>query len=171
MAEKAKADGGVPTKIVVGTDGSPTAERAVAKATALARALGAELIIVSAYSSRAPSGVAAAGIALDSGWVAAAHTAAEATAKEAGEKARAAGVEKAAYQAVSGDPSEALIRVTEEETCGPPGGRVEGDAVDGPLPSRPDRQQGLAQGLLRSAHRRDQRVAAPPAAPVRSARG
>lgn len=117
MADQVEADGGVPTKIVVGTDGSVTAERAVSKATALARALGAELIIVSAYSSRAPSGVAAAGIAIDSGWVAAAHTAAEATAKEAGEKARAAGVEKAAYQAVAGEPSEALIRVTEEENA------------------------------------------------------
>ncbi len=117
MANRAEAGGGVPTKIVVGTDGSATAERAVAKATALARALGAELIIVSAYSSRAPAGVAAAGIAIDSGWVAAAHTAAETTAKEAGEKARAAGVEKAAYQAVAGEPSEALIRVTEEENA------------------------------------------------------
>jgi nucleotide-binding universal stress UspA family protein len=116
MSDKAQA-GGVPTKIVVGTDGSATAERAVAKATALAAALGAELIIVSAYSNRAPSGVAAAGISIDSGWVAAAHTAAEATAKEAGEKARAAGVEKAAYQAVAGEPSEALIRVTEEENA------------------------------------------------------
>ena len=68
---------GVPTKIVVGTDGSPTADRAIDKAAALAQAVGAELIIVSAYNNRAPSGVAAAGISLDSGWVAAAHSAAE----------------------------------------------------------------------------------------------
>jgi nucleotide-binding universal stress UspA family protein len=103
---------GVPTKIVVGTDGSPTAERAVSKATALAKALGAELIIVSAYNNRAPSGVAAAGISLDSGWVAAAHTSAEAVAKTAGEKAESEGVATVSYQAVAGDPSEVLLQVT-----------------------------------------------------------
>jgi len=109
--------GGVPTKIVVGTDGSVTAERAVAKATALAAALGSELIIVTAYSNRAPSGVAAAGISIDAGWVAAAQSAAEQTAKAAGQTARAAGVEKAAFQALPGDPSEVLIRVTEQENA------------------------------------------------------
>ena len=106
---------GVPTKIVVGTDGSPTAERAVSKATALASAVGAELIIVSAYNNRAPSGVAAAGIALDSSWVAAAHSAAEAVAKEAGEKAKGEGVGKVSYQAVAGDPSEVLLKVTTDQ--------------------------------------------------------
>ena len=43
---------GVPTRIVVGTDGSATAERAVRKATALAKAVGAELIIISAFNNR-----------------------------------------------------------------------------------------------------------------------
>jgi nucleotide-binding universal stress UspA family protein len=37
---------GVPTKIVVGTDGSETAARAVHKAAALAKAVGAELLVV-----------------------------------------------------------------------------------------------------------------------------
>lgn len=36
-------------KIVVGTDGSPTAKRAVAEAVRLAKALGGELHVVSAY--------------------------------------------------------------------------------------------------------------------------
>jgi nucleotide-binding universal stress UspA family protein len=90
---------GVPTKIVVGTDGSPTADRAVAKAAALAQAVGAELIIVSAYNNRAPSGVAAAGISLDSGWVA------------------AAGVANASFRAVAGEPSEALLQVTIDENA------------------------------------------------------
>jgi nucleotide-binding universal stress UspA family protein len=103
---------GVPTKIVVGTDGSPTARRAVGKATALAAAVGAELIIVSAYNNRAPGGVAAAGVALDSSWVAAAHTAAENVAREAGEKAKADGVATVSYQAVPGEPSEVLLQVT-----------------------------------------------------------
>ena len=47
---------GVPTKIVVGTDGSPTAERAVSKAKALAKAVGAELIIVTRLQQPRPVG-------------------------------------------------------------------------------------------------------------------
>lgn len=110
-----ESGGGVPTKIVVGTDGSPTAQRAVAKATGLAKAVGAELIIVTAYNNRAPAGVAAAGIALDSGWVAAAQSGAEAVAKEADERARADGVGTASYQVVAGEPSEVLLQVTIEQ--------------------------------------------------------
>jgi nucleotide-binding universal stress UspA family protein len=111
----AQSGNGVPTKIVVGTDGSPTALRAVAKATALAKAVGAELVIVSAFNNRAPSGVAAAGIALDSRWVAAAQSGAESVAKEAAEKAKADGVTTVLYQAVAGDPSEVLLQVTTEQ--------------------------------------------------------
>ena len=110
-----QSNSGVPTKIVVGTDGSPTAERAVWKAKALAVAVGAELIIVTAYNNRAPSGVAAAGIAIDSSWVAAAQSGAEAVAKEAAERAKSEGVTKASYQAVAGDPSEVLLQVTVDQ--------------------------------------------------------
>ena len=106
---------GVPTKIVVGTDGSSTAERAVAKATALAKAVGAELVIVTAYNNRAPAGVAAAGISLDSSWVAAAHSGAENVAKEASDKARAEGVGTVSHHAVAGDPSEVLLQVSTEQ--------------------------------------------------------
>jgi nucleotide-binding universal stress UspA family protein len=106
---------GVPTKIVVGTDGSATAERAVHKATALAKAVGAELIIVSAYNNRAPAGVAAAGISIDSGWVAAAQDAADKVAKDAAGRAKSDGVTSVSYQAVAGDASEALIHVTQEQ--------------------------------------------------------
>ena len=117
MVDKAAAGSGVPTKIVVGTDGSETAGRAVAKATALAGALGAELIIVSAYSSRGPGGVPSAGVTLDSGWVAAAHSVAETTAEEAGTVAREGGVAEVTTLAVSGDPAEALIKVTVDESA------------------------------------------------------
>jgi nucleotide-binding universal stress UspA family protein len=106
---------GVPTKIVVGTDGSPTAERAVHKATALAKAVGAELIVISAYNNRAPGGVAAAGISIDSSWVAAAQTAAETVAREAAERAKSDGVTSVSYQAVAGDPSEALVQATQDQ--------------------------------------------------------
>ena len=94
---------GIPTKIVVGTDGSATAERAVAKATALAKAVGAELVIVTAYNNRAPAGVAAA------------HSGAENVAKEASEKASAEGVGTVSHHAVAGDPSEVLLQVTTEQ--------------------------------------------------------
>jgi len=110
-----QAGDGVPTKIVVGTDGSATAERAVGKAVALARAVGAGLVIVSAYNNRAPSGVAAAGIAIDSSWVAAAQAGAESVAKESAERAKSDGVADVAYQAVAGDPSEVLLQVTVEQ--------------------------------------------------------
>ena len=108
---------GVPTRIVVGTDGSATAERAVGKAVALAKAVGAQLIIISAFNNRAPAGVAAAGISIDSGWVTAAQEAAETVAKEAAERAKADGVADVSYQAVAGDPSEALIHVTQEQSA------------------------------------------------------
>jgi nucleotide-binding universal stress UspA family protein len=94
-----QSESGVPTKIVVGTDGSVTAERAVHKATALAKAVGAELIVVSAYSNRGPAGVAGAGISVDAGWAAAAQGAAESVAKKGAEKARAQGVTTVSQQA------------------------------------------------------------------------
>jgi nucleotide-binding universal stress UspA family protein len=65
--------------VVVGTDGSATADKAVEMAAALARPLGAHLHIVTAYKS-GPSGIAgASGVALiDSG---VGHAVAEETSK------------------------------------------------------------------------------------------
>ncbi len=75
--------------LVVGTDGSPTAEKAVEIAAGLARSLGARLHIVTAYrasgSSLAQASGAAAGAALvDSG---AGHAVAEEAAKGVGDHA------------------------------------------------------------------------------------
>lgn len=114
MAQKSTDGDGVPKRIVVGTDGSETAERAVRRATALARALGAELFIVSAYSSQAPA-VAAAGMDLDSGWVAAARSAAEQCTERAADQARSTGVGTVSTRAVSGNPAEVLINLVDEE--------------------------------------------------------
>jgi nucleotide-binding universal stress UspA family protein len=111
----AESASGVPTKIVVGTDGSATADRAVHRAVAMAKALGAELIIVSAYNNRAPTGVAAAGVNIDAGWVAAAKTGAEKVAEDAAAQAASDGVANVSYRAVSGEPSEALLLVTQDE--------------------------------------------------------
>jgi nucleotide-binding universal stress UspA family protein len=110
-----QSDSGVPTKIVVGIDCSVTAERAVHKATALAEAVGADLISVSAFNNRGPTGVASTGSTVDAGWVAPGQGAAESVAAEAAEKARSRGVTSVSPQAFAGEPSEALIRVTEEQ--------------------------------------------------------
>jgi nucleotide-binding universal stress UspA family protein len=115
MSQAQEGSSGVPTKIVVGTDGSATAGRAVWKAAALAKAVGAELVIISAYSSRGPAGVASAGVSLDAQWAASAQSAAEATAASATESVRSIGIPSVTARAVSGDPAEALIKVTEEE--------------------------------------------------------
>jgi nucleotide-binding universal stress UspA family protein len=115
MANTNSKDSGLPTKIVVGTDGSETAERAVRRAGALAKAVGAQLIIVTAYNNRAPTGVAAAGVTLDAGWAAAGQAAAEKCAATSADQAKANGVSKVATLAVGGDPAEVLIQVTVNE--------------------------------------------------------
>jgi nucleotide-binding universal stress UspA family protein len=111
----AASDSGVPTRVVVGTDGSVTSERAVRKASALTRAVGAELVIVTAFNDRAPTGVPAAGIPLDAGWVVAAQDAAERVATQAVERATAEGVGTVSKRVVAGEPAEVLLAVTKEE--------------------------------------------------------
>jgi nucleotide-binding universal stress UspA family protein len=103
------ANVGVPTRIVVGTDGSDTATRALDRAAALASALGAELHIVSAYADR-PGGVPSVGVSLDAGWSAGAKSVAEQVVAEAEERARAAGVANLTAEAVAGDPAEVLLQ-------------------------------------------------------------
>jgi nucleotide-binding universal stress UspA family protein len=115
MVDGVDSSNGLPSKIVVGTDGSVTAGRAVHRATALAAALGVELIIVTAYGDRAPGGVPAAGVSIDSGWVGAARGAAETTVAAAGEKARAAGVANVSCLVLGGEPSDVLVKVTADE--------------------------------------------------------
>jgi nucleotide-binding universal stress UspA family protein len=61
--------------------------------------------------------VAAAGIAIDSSWVAAAQAGAEAVAKESADRAGAEGVTGVSFLAVAGDPSEALLQVTVDQAA------------------------------------------------------
>ena len=49
MIDEVAEESAVPTKIVVGTDGSDTAGRALRKAIGLAKAVAAELIIIDVY--------------------------------------------------------------------------------------------------------------------------
>jgi nucleotide-binding universal stress UspA family protein len=96
--------------IVVGTDGSPTAERAVEQAAELAKPLGARVHIVTAYE---PTGAKVAG----GGGVAERMVGPDLTADSVLERAigllRVHGVEVDTY-ARKGDPAEALLEVADE---------------------------------------------------------
>jgi nucleotide-binding universal stress UspA family protein len=95
----------LPKRIMVGTDGSETAARAVSKATSIAKALGADLIVVSAYSRRAPG----LSPGVEDTWAAEASLAAEERVNQAAEQAKAAGVENAWGRTLAGDPADALV--------------------------------------------------------------
>jgi nucleotide-binding universal stress UspA family protein len=101
--------------IVVGTDGSETAAKAVSEATELARALGASIELVCAYepvpSQRLRSEVRE--VPADVQWMVTPREDADATLAEAAEAIEAAGVSVTAY-AREGDPADAILDVAEE---------------------------------------------------------
>lgn len=101
--------------IVVGTDGSDTARKAVREAVGLARSLGASLDIVSAYepvsdlrlreeSRQAPA---------DLQWTINAREDVEATLREASDEVEGSGLEVRTF-AREGDPADAILDVAEE---------------------------------------------------------
>jgi len=103
------------SSIVVGTDGSETATKAVRQAAELARAVGAKLELVSAYEPvpaqrlsderrQAPE---------DLQWAINPREDVDATLEAAAKVAREAGVEVAVY-ARQGDPADAILDVAEE---------------------------------------------------------
>jgi nucleotide-binding universal stress UspA family protein len=98
--------------MVVGTDGSRSAQRAVAEATRLAKALGSELHVVSAYEPL--RGVRVVGqvevpILPD--------TKVQAVVEEAAANVRIGGVTVQSH-AVTGDPADALLAIAEQESAG-----------------------------------------------------
>ena len=97
--------------IVVGTDGSATAERAVAEAIKLAEALDAGLHVVSAYEPLRDVRVEGAkeGTVLP-------DTNVQAVVEQAGAAARMRGV-RVNTHALAGDPGDALLEVAEQETA------------------------------------------------------
>jgi nucleotide-binding universal stress UspA family protein len=95
--------------IVVGTDGSPTAQRAVAEATRLAGALGSELHLVSAYEPL--RGVRIAGRAEVPVLP---DTRVQAVVEEAAATIRLSGVEVQSH-ALTGDPADALLEIAQQE--------------------------------------------------------
>jgi nucleotide-binding universal stress UspA family protein len=101
--------------IVVGTDGSQTAQEAVRQAVALAGELGSRLEIVSAYEpvSSARLREEAQHVPADLQWMVNPREDVDATLQEASETAEAAGVQSATY-ARQGDPADAILDVAEE---------------------------------------------------------
>jgi nucleotide-binding universal stress UspA family protein len=103
------------SSIVVGTDGSETANEAVRQAAELARVLGARVHLVCVYEP-VPSAHDAEGgldVRSESGWVLRPREAVDATLVAAAAVFAAAGVEVDLY-AQRGDPADAILDVAEE---------------------------------------------------------
>jgi nucleotide-binding universal stress UspA family protein len=101
--------------IVVGTDGSETAQKAVDEAVGLAKLTGAKLELVSAYEpvSSQRLRVEARHVPADLQWMVNPREDVDATLAEAAERAGEAGVESRSY-AREGDPADAILAVSEE---------------------------------------------------------
>jgi nucleotide-binding universal stress UspA family protein len=101
--------------IVVGTDGSETARKAVQEAIGLAKAVGASIELVSAFEP-IPSqrlGHEAREVPQDVQWMVNPREDVDATLRDAGEAVGQAGVAVRTY-AREGDPADAILDVAEE---------------------------------------------------------
>ena len=106
-------------RIVVGTDGSETANEAVRQATELAKAVGSSVDLVSAYEpvSSARLREEAQQVPKDLEWMVNPREDVDATLKAAGEQIEEAGVEVQTF-AREGDPADAILDVAEERNAG-----------------------------------------------------
>jgi nucleotide-binding universal stress UspA family protein len=103
--------------VVVGTDGSPTAEEAVRQAGDLAATTGARLVVVSAYEHHRgdhPPDLTDEGVPAELRWVITDQAQAEGLANAGREVARAAGASGVVVRAVAGDAAGVLIDTAEE---------------------------------------------------------
>ena len=102
--------------IVVGTDGSETAGKAVARAVELAKTLGARLLIVSAFEPVGGTRLRQEGTQApaDLQWMVNPREDVDATLGDAAEQARAAGLEPETFARL-GDPADAILDVAEEQ--------------------------------------------------------
>jgi nucleotide-binding universal stress UspA family protein len=100
--------------VIVGTDGSETAELAVRHAATLAKAFGARLTIVTAYAPTpaAPSDLAE--VPEDLKWRITDSAAADERAESAQAIAKEVGVKEVRRRTSSGDPATAIIEVAED---------------------------------------------------------
>jgi nucleotide-binding universal stress UspA family protein len=100
----------------VGTDGSETAQRAVEEASRLARALAAELHIVSAYEPVRGTRIVGAPAADAKVWALAPDARVQGLVEEALAGARICGVEATSHT-LTGDPADALLEVARQENA------------------------------------------------------
>jgi len=100
--------------IVVGTDGSDTAKRAVEEATRLAKALGGELHVVSAFEPERGARIAGAPEAAAKIWATPPDAKVQSVVDEAAAGVRIHGVEVKSHT-IRGDPADALLEVAELE--------------------------------------------------------
>jgi len=103
--------------IVVGTDGSETAQRAVAEAVRLAKALGDTIELVGAYEPLRGARIAGAPEAAAKVWDIKPDSAVQSVIEHAAAAIRLGGVEVAVH-AVTGDPADALLEVAERKHAG-----------------------------------------------------
>jgi nucleotide-binding universal stress UspA family protein len=104
------------SSIMVGTDGSETADEAVRQAIDLAKAVGAKLQIVSAYEpvSDQRLRLEQREVPKDLEWMVNPREDVEATLKEAAKQAEDAGISVETF-ARQGDPADAILDVAEEQ--------------------------------------------------------
>ena len=102
--------------IVVGTDGSPTAERAVAHAASMAKADGARVVIVTAFTTgdAGRNIEATASVPDDLRFALTDRVQAEERAERGRAIAKGAGVEKVVIQAIDGDPANVLLEAAKD---------------------------------------------------------
>jgi nucleotide-binding universal stress UspA family protein len=101
------------SSIVVGTDGSDTARQAVIQAAEMARATGAKLVIVSAYTPVAAH-VATGGDPEAADWNIGPDVLVDGVLSDATSATAASGVLQVETRAVRGDPAMAIIEVAEQ---------------------------------------------------------
>lgn len=105
--------------IVVGTDGSGTASRAVEHAASLALATGSALVVVTAYTERASASPSGADPAPgDIQWALTASGGAEEIARAAAAGVARQGVENVRVRTEPGDPTAVLLQVAEDVDAG-----------------------------------------------------
>jgi nucleotide-binding universal stress UspA family protein len=104
--------------IVVGTDGSDTANEAVRQATELAKALGAKIHLVSAFEPVGNQRLREERqqVPEDMSWMVNEREDVNATLKEAAERIEGDGVQVESY-ARQGDPADAILDVAEEQNA------------------------------------------------------
>jgi len=99
----------LPQRVLVGTDGSPTATLAVRRAATLAKLFGAEMRVLSAHREASRGGLWAGATPPDQNWLATASAAAQQVAEKAAGVAREMGVSEVLPRSVSAEPADALL--------------------------------------------------------------